>query len=49
MRFVVSVIVIMSYTYRNGETHAGYVTAMYPEIHALNFQAPKNTAKRPMP
>lgn len=36
----------VSYTYRNGETHAGYVTAMYPEIHALNFQAPTKHCKK---
>ena len=36
----------VSYTYRNGETYIGYVTAMYPEIHALNFQAPTKHCKK---
>lgn len=36
----------VTYTYRNGETHTGYVTAMYPEIHALNFQSPTKHCKK---
>lgn len=30
---------LVSYTYKNGETHRGYVTALYPELNALNFQS----------
>lgn len=30
---------LVSYTYRNGETYTGYVTALYPELNALNFQS----------
>lgn len=30
---------LVSYTYRNGETHIGYVTALYPELNALNFKS----------
>lgn len=30
---------LVSYTYKNGETHTGYVTALYPELTALNFQS----------
>jgi hypothetical protein len=30
---------LVSYTYRNGETHVGYVTALYTELLALNFQS----------
>jgi len=30
----------VTYTYRNGETHTGYITAMYPELHAISFQSP---------
>lgn len=29
----------VEYTYKNGETHRGYVTALYPEQLALNFQS----------
>lgn len=36
----------VTYTYRNGETHTGYVTAMYPELHALNFQSPTKHCKK---
>ena len=36
----------VTYTYRNGETHTGYVTAIYPEIHALNFQSPTKHCKK---
>lgn len=30
---------LVSYTYRNGETYTGYVTALYPELNALNFKS----------
>lgn len=30
---------LVEYTFRNGETHKGYVTALYPEQNALNFQS----------
>lgn len=30
---------LVSYTYKNGETHTGYVTALYPKQLALNFQS----------
>lgn len=30
----------VEYTYRKGETHRGYVTALYPDLCALNFQSP---------
>lgn len=30
----------VEYTYRNGETHRGYVTALYPDLCKLNFQSP---------
>ena len=30
---------LVEYTFRNGETHRGYVTALYPEQNALNFQS----------
>ncbi len=36
----------VTYTYRNGETHTGYVTAIYPELHALNFQSPIKHCKK---
>ena len=31
---------LVSYTFRNGERHVGYVTALYPELNALSFQSP---------
>ena len=31
---------LVEYQYRNGEIHKGYVTALYPELKALNFQSP---------
>ena len=37
---------LVSYTYKNGETHTGYVTALYPELHALNFQSPTKHCKK---
>lgn len=30
---------LVSYTYRNGETHTGYVIALYPDKKQLNFQS----------
>lgn len=30
---------IVEYTYKNGETHRGYVTALYPHLNALNLQS----------
>ncbi len=36
----------ISYTYKNGETHTGYVTALYPELNALNFQSPTKHCKK---
>jgi hypothetical protein len=37
---------LVSYTYRNGETHIGYVTALYPNLLALNFQSPTKHYKK---
>lgn len=37
---------LVSYTYKNGETHIGYVTALYPELTALNFQSPTKHCKK---
>jgi hypothetical protein len=37
---------LVSYTYRNGETYTGYVTAIYPELSALNFQSPAKHCKK---
>ena len=37
---------LVSYTYKNGETHTGYVTALYPELYALNFQSPTKHCKK---
>lgn len=37
---------LVSYTYRNGETHIGYVTALYPNLLALNFQSPTKHCKK---
>ena len=37
---------LVSYTYRNGETHIGYVTALYPDLLALNFQSPTKHCKK---
>ena len=31
---------LVEYTFRNGETHRGYVTALYPKQNLLNFQSP---------
>ena len=30
---------LVSYTYKNGDKHTGYVTALYPELKALNFKS----------
>ena len=30
---------IVEYTYKNGEIHRGYVTALYPHLNALNFKS----------
>ena len=36
----------VEYTFKNGETHKGYVTALYPELNALNFQSPTKHCKK---
>ena len=37
---------LVEYTYRNGEIHRGYVTALYPDLHALNFQSKTKHCKK---
>ena len=37
---------LVEYTFKNGETHRGYVTALYPELSALNFQSPTKHCKK---
>lgn len=37
---------LVSYTYKNGEIHTGYVTALYPELLALNFQSKTKHCKK---
>lgn len=37
---------LVEYTYKNGEKHRGYVTALYPDLHALNFQSPTKHCKK---
>lgn len=37
---------LVEYTFKNGETHRGYVTALYPELNALNFQSPIKHCKK---
>lgn len=37
---------LVSYTYKNGESHTGYVTALYPDCYALNFQSPTKHCKK---
>lgn len=37
---------LVEYTFKNGETHRGYVTALYPERCALNFQSPTKHCKK---
>lgn len=36
----------VEYTFRNGDTHRGYVTALYPHLNALNFQSPTKHCKK---
>ena len=37
---------LVEYTFKNGETHRGYVTALYPELNALNFQSKTKHCKK---
>ena len=37
---------LVEYTFKNGETHRGYVTALYSEQNALNFQSPTKHCKK---
>lgn len=37
---------LVEYTFKNGETHRGYVTALYPELSALNFQSSTKHCKK---
>ena len=37
---------LVSYTFKNGEAHTGYVTALYPELNALNFQSSTKHCKK---
>ena len=37
---------LVEYTFKNGETHRGYVTPLYPEQNALNFQSPTKHCKK---
>lgn len=37
---------LVEYTFKNGETHKGYVTALYPELNALNFQSHTKHCKK---
>ncbi len=37
---------LVEYTFKNGETYKGYVTALYPELNALNFQSPTKHCKK---
>lgn len=37
---------IVEYTYKNGETYKGYVTALYPTLNALNFQSKTKHCKK---
>ena len=37
---------LVEYTYKNGETHRGYVTALYPKLNALNFQSSTKHCKK---
>ena len=37
---------LVEYTYRNGKTYRGYVTALYPDVNALNFQSLTKHCKR---
>lgn len=37
---------LVSYTFKNGEKHTGYVTALYPKQNALNFQSATKHCKK---
>lgn len=37
---------LVSYTYKNGDKQTGYVTALYPELKALNFQSKTKHCKK---
>ena len=37
---------LVEYTYKNGETYQGYVTALYPKLNALNFQSSTKHCKK---
>ena len=37
---------LVEYTFKNGEVHRGYVTALYPKQNALNFQSPTKHCKK---
>jgi hypothetical protein len=37
---------LVEYTYKNGETFNGYVTALYPSLNALNFQSKEKHCKK---
>lgn len=37
---------LVEYTFKSGETHRGYVTALYPNLCALNFQSPTKHCKK---
>lgn len=37
---------LVEYTFKNGETHRGYVTALYPKQNAINFQSPIKHCKK---
>lgn len=37
---------LVSYTYKNGDIHTGYVTALYPEQLTLNFQSKTKHCKK---
>lgn len=36
----------VEYTYRNGETHKGYVVGLYPNLCALSFQSPTKSCNK---
>lgn len=37
---------LVEYAFKNGDIHRGYVTALYPELKALNFQSPTKHCKK---
>lgn len=37
---------LVKYTFKNGKTYIGYVTALYPKLNALNFQSPTKHCKK---